>query len=394
MDCDVIVDGVRIPKQDFIKKMIDHLNLSDEQVNNSSKYLKSINYALQKSESGSVLQHPQEAVGETGSERQRVESGKQGEETARTRTEEKQQQKEVGGEPPTPKTKAEGEEGGSSIIHERTAETRKEFGLGEYQKTPETFAKWDAEAEQRIKDGEMPDVIKKLKKGLQPDEVEQRMMGKYVANLEANASVDPSNENLSKLKEAIELSDRIGGSEVGKSLVARKGTHLNDESLASYMLGEMDAAKVDELTPEQKAKVEKEWKDIQTTKKQFDEYVQKKEAELAEREAKTEVNKTKATTKKNTKKTHDDYVKEREQIFTDIKDKLRKARGQASATIVPYANELIAIAPDVGKLMKSLVEEGVDKLEDVVKNIHGQLKEVIPQLEEKRCAGYYCRQLQ
>jgi hypothetical protein len=361
-----------------IKAAFKRKGIAEEKVNEILSQTKTENDAIKEGEQpeGNIAEHQdREGGGEatkTSGSNSSIGSG-----------EKQQGQKEIGGEPPTPKTKAEGEEGGSSIIHERTAETRKEFGLGEYKKTPETFAKWDAEAEQRIKDGEMPDVIKKLKKGLQPDEVEQRMMGKYVANLEANASADPSNENLSKLKEAIELSDRIGGSEVGKSLVARKGTHLNDESLASYMLNEMDAAKVDELTPEQKAKVEKEWKDIQTTKKQFDDYVQKKEAELAEREAKVQVNKTKATTKKNTKKTHDDYVKEREQIFTDIKDKLRKARGQASATIVPYANELIAIAPDVGKLVKNLLDDGITKLEDIVKNIHGKLKEDIPNLQEK-----------
>jgi hypothetical protein len=293
------------------------------------------------------------------------------------------------GEPPTepPKT-GEATEGGegSGITHAQTAETRTKFGFEEYEKKPETFEQWDKEAAERIAKGEMPKLIKKMQGGNTPNEVEQRMMGKYIAELGRKAEENQSDENLNKLHEAIVLSDIIGGREVGKSLVSRKGTFLPDDSLAAFFEAERMANKDAPLTEKQKETVKKEWQDLEKAKNEYNAYVFEKESELSAREAQVRVaaeSNTSSTRKKGTKKTDKDFADERKQIITDIKEKLRKARGETQATILPYAKELIAISPDVAKLVRNLVDNGITKLAEVVDRVHEILKEEIKDISKQ-----------
>lgn len=280
-------------------------------------------------------------------------------------------------------TGATGEGDGSiGITHAQTAEIRNEHGFDEYVKDPKTFEQWDVEAKERIKKGELPSLIKKMEAGHEISPVEQRMMGFHIANLDEAVSKDPSNENIAALKKAVELSDIVGGRQAGQSLVARRGTFLPDDTLGGAFVREMEAEQVNELTPEQKAKITKEYEDIKTANEALQQKVAQLEAEKAKRDAETEVKAKKSTTPK-TKKTHEDFAKERKDIADKLKDKLKKARTDTNVTIVPYAKELIAIAPEVAKLVKSYVEEGVSKLEDVVKKIHSDLKEHIPDITEK-----------
>lgn len=294
---------------------------------------------------------------------------------------------EFGKEPP-PTVKEgeviEGEEGQTGITHAQTAEIRESKGLNEYEKVAETFEEWDAKADEAIKAGyNIEGLINRLEKGDQPTAVEQRIMGKYIGALEAKVETDPSDANISELKRAIDASDKAGGSLVAKSLVARKGTFLKDDSIASYFVKEMEANRVDTLTPEQKAKVQKEFEDIKKAKEEYEKKVFELEKENSRLKAEGVVKKERVHRDYSSKKTHSDYVKEREKIIGDIREKLKKARGETTITVVPYAKELIAIAPDVAKLMKNLVGDGITKLEDVVKNIHGQLKDYIEGITEK-----------
>jgi len=83
------------------------------------------------------------------------------------------------------------------------------------------------------------------------------------------------------------------------------------------------------------------------------------------------------------KKTHEQYVTERKEYINSAKEKLAKLRQSSQSVIVPYANELIAITPEVGKLVKSLAEEGIDKLDDVIEAVHKEFKELVPDLTKK-----------
>lgn len=87
------------------------------------------------------------------------------------------------------------------------------------------------------------------------------------------------------------------------------------------------------------------------------------------------------------RKSNDDFKKERKDIVEDIQKALKKARGQMSATIIPYANELVAISPHVIKLFKSYAEEGINKVEDIVDKIQKDIKEHLPLISKAEIRG-------
>ena len=266
---------------------------------------------------------------------------------------------------------------GIGITHEQTAELRKEAGLPEYEKVKNTFEQWDAEARQKIENGEMPSVLAKMEKGNPPTPVEQRMMGMYIADLVSKVDADPSDANLDALHNAIKLSDKAGGSEVGKSLVSRKGTFVPEESLAAFFEREREVNNDAPLTENQKEVVRQEHESISEAQKAYEEKIAALEAENAELKAAQALKGVKKSGKKK------DYAAERKQVIEDIREKLKKARSETSATILPYAKELAAIAPDVAKLVKLFVEQGVEKLSDIAAKVYDELKEHIPQITKK-----------
>lgn len=83
------------------------------------------------------------------------------------------------------------------------------------------------------------------------------------------------------------------------------------------------------------------------------------------------------------RKTKDDYVKQRKASFDAAREALKKLRGDAQGTLIPYARELAAIAPHIGNIVKSLIEEGVDNFKDVVDRIHDELKDHIQGLRKR-----------
>jgi hypothetical protein len=184
-------------------------------------------------------------------------------------------------------------------------------------------------------------------------------------------------DEISKVKEAAQvMRSKAGG------LLGDKSIGIPDDTLEGFLQQEKDLNKGAPLTDNQIKTAVNEHSKIEAAKNEFQKKYEDLQADYAKLLAEREVKKQASETKKNIKKTHEDFVKERNEIKASIKDKLKKAREQTSVTVVPYANELITIAPDVAKLVKSLIEEGVTKLDDIVKNIHGQLKEDIPDIKE------------
>lgn len=260
---------------------------------------------------------------------------------------------------------------GIGITHEQTGEIRKEYGLPEYEKEAQTVEQWDAEAKRRIEAGEMPALLKKMKDGEQIGKVEQRMMGKYIAHLEAKVAENSSNENIAKLLEAVHLSDAFGGSEWGRAGVARKGIQLDDKSLGGYFVAEMEALGVDELTDKQKEDIRKEWEAINDARERFEKEKEELNAKINAFRAEQELAAKKPKGK--SKKTDADYKKDRQKIVEDIREKLRKARGETTIVPIPYLRDLILISPDVAKMVASYADQGIRKLGDMIDKIHGEL---------------------
>lgn len=185
-------------------------------------------------------------------------------------------------------------------------------------------------------------------------------------------------KKLAEIKRLKEAGERTR-SEAGAALrVPMGGSRAKD--LADFMVEEMDASGVDKLTEGQKEKATKEYEELKAANDAYQQKIAGLEAENTRLQAEKEIKKTKGTTKKSEKK---DYKKEREEIFTSIKGKLKKSREELSSAPIPYAKELFAIAPDVAKLVKSYVEQGITELSEIVKNVHEALKDDIKGITEK-----------
>lgn len=267
---------------------------------------------------------------------------------------------------------------GIGIAHASTEEVRKKFKLGDYERNNATDAELEQAADEAIAKGYNPEkLISQMEAGTPPTGVENFILKKYLSTLVAKAEADPSDANISEVERVVRATDKIGSLQ-SEAFRTRKGRISVDDTLAGFFIKEKEVKGKEELTPEEKEKVQQEYKNISESEKAFNDKIRSLEEENARLRAEAEIKKYSKT--KSGKK---DYAGERKQIFEDIREKLRKARQDTSVTVVPYAKELIAIAPDVAKLVKNLVENGVVKLDEVIKEVHAALKPEIPDITEK-----------
>lgn len=285
------------------------------------------------------------------------------------------------------------EEKRTILSHRGLQEVATEFALDDVtprdRKTdPQLFKDAEQTATKWNNEGVYPEKIEGLVKKAEEAEVltdEQRViLQQHIANVRGEISsmniTDPNYDaRLQELNRLVRAGETTRSAAGAALRVPYMGSVPND--LPSMMVEEMRVSKTGELTTGQKETVQREYTDISRAEKAYQQKVEALEAENAKLRAGKKVAETKATTKP--RKEHTDFVAERKKITESISDKLKKARQDTNVVIVPYAKELIAIAPDVAKLMKSYVEEGIVKLEDITKKIHDELKGYIPDLQEK-----------
>lgn len=286
------------------------------------------------------------------------------------------------------------------LSHRGLQEAATEHGLSDVEKrnrksdiklrrdADNTIAEWK---EQGTYSKNINELLDETEKGRVPNDEERLILQDHLANVRQQLRDIQNNKGIlskeytDKLNE-LERIKNIGQSarsEAGAALRVGGNASVPDESLEGYLLQEKDLNKGAELTDSQKLQTQKEFEKISDAENEYKKKYEDLQEQYAKLQAEKEIKKTASTIKKNPKKTHDDFVKERNEIVNHLREKLKAARQETSVTVLPYAKELIAIAPDVAKLAKSLIEEGVTKLEDVVKNIHTQLKEDIADLKEK-----------
>ena len=342
------------------------------------KTIKNIQDAIQKQGAAEVLQRKQEGDGGTGGGRKRVEQGKQGNEPTgegKAKTTEEAQ----------PKGAEEGEVIG--ITHEQLNEVARELGFPEYEVSPETVEQWDAEAKERLaKDPDAANkLIDKYEKNNIPTPVEQRMMLNIIASAKAKINANPSPKNLAEFKRIMELSNNVGGRLVGQSLAARKGVKQVEDTLPDFLLMREN----DRGYPFTESEIKDQariFEELQKEKNALKEALQKSEEVNAKLIAEMGVNKARAAAKKAAKKTREEYVIERKQSLADAREALRKLRtGEegVTAVVVPYFRELKAVSPHVKKYIKSLVEEGANKLDDIVNDTYAEFKDIVDGMTKK-----------
>jgi hypothetical protein len=276
---------------------------------------------------------------------------------------------------------------GTMITHAANKETRKQLGLEQ----PELISNLTDEeryvkAQEMIKKGY--DINKLIDKMYNPEEVlnplENAITSLYKQALNAEAKKNPSDENLALGKRLLDARDQAN-SRSGAALQSLKGEAPKD-TLLDFYVNKMEDNSVDVLTDKQKEEVRADYEAIKTKM----DIVEAKNKELeklnVELLAQKAIDEQKAEKKKAPTTGKRDYAAERKDVIDSIKAKLKKARtGQSGITSVPvpYAKELIEIAPDVTKLAKLYIEEGVEKLEDIVSKVHAALKDDIDGLKKE-----------
>ena len=298
---------------------------------------------------------------------------------------------EKGKEPPPAEptdTVGEGKDDIGGITHAANEVRRMDRKLPEYEKEPQKFEQWNNEAEQKIKDGyDVEKLMDEIQNGKDPNPVENAIRKIYIATLDAEIAKNPTNALLAKQKRFIEIGD-LANSRAGRNLVSLKGEGSPLSTISDFYVAKMDALGAEVLTESQKAEVKKQYENVQKTNEEAALKIQKLQEENAKLRAEAEIRKAKSTTKRDKK----DFVKEREDIKKSILDKWNKAKN-VGIVADPSKDLLMDIAPDVAKLMKSYIQEGVVKLEEIVTKIHEELKGYIPNITEKNIndiiAGQY-----
>jgi hypothetical protein len=194
------------------------------------------------------------------------------------------------------------------------------------------------------------------------------------AEKDDKAAVQENRLRLAAISDALQDVYNVGraaGTENARGLATRQMMAKEDFTLAAMETKKRAANGGRQLTDEERAHLQK-----------LSERIAELEQKVSDLEKQAEENRVKGTGKKS-KKTDEDFKKERQNIAQNIKDKLKKSRGDTSATILPFAKELIAISPDVAKYVKSLVEQGITKLDEIVSEIHGFLKDEISGITPK-----------
>lgn len=270
------------------------------------------------------------------------------------------------------------------ITHADMDAVAKEFGFDTYEGDPETVAGWDFEAARRLREdpNALPDLFRRLRSGDEKiDHIDNRMMIQYMADLKAKINKNPTDDLLNQFKRAKDLFN-IEGRAWGKAGRARQGTKPVEETLGDFLIQDLDDNRGVPLTEEEKSQTKEQFEGIQKAKENYKKSVDRLKDEKNKKAAEGEVAKVKKESKKDSKK---DYKKERQDILAQMRaDLLKVAKGEGGLmSSIPGAAQLKAIAPHVAKLVKNLVEQGIDELPGVLKAVHEQLKDIIPGIREK-----------
>lgn len=261
------------------------------------------------------------------------------------------------------------------ISHAATDAVAREFNLPEYEKDdPQSIQEWDDEADKLLASGyDVNKLLNRYRAGKMPSAVEQRIMLRYIAHLKIISSNDPTNENLAALLEAKKISDITGGREVARSLRARSGLREVDKmTYADWLVDEMEDMGVDELLEVEKVEIKEEYDALMKAHDALKAHsikLQQENAKLKAEKFTSEEKKKKRAEKREANKKG--LAEQRKVIIDDIKKKWNDAgKGTLYAVPIPFAPQISAIAPDVIKLARNFIQDGIETLPELVDKIH------------------------
>jgi hypothetical protein len=204
-----------------------------------------------------------------------------------------------------------------------------------------------------------------------------------ILNLELDAKIaeNPTDELLAKQRRLVQINDLIG-TDAARLLQQRKGMPPPMSTISDYYIDKMDKNGVDVLTEGQKAEAKADFEKISKLEKEVADLRAKVDEFAAKELTNREVEETKKTIRLGeAPKKKVDYAAERSKVIDDIRKKLRS--NKLTAVPIPFIDKYIEIAPDVAKLARLFVEEGVEKLDDLVAKVYDVLSSEIAGLTKK-----------
>jgi hypothetical protein len=216
--------------------------------------------------------------------------------------------------------------------------------------------------------------------------VEQEVIKILNMELDAKIAENPTDELLAKQKRLTRINDIIG-TDAARVLQARKGMPAPMTTISDYYVDKMNRNGVEVLTKAQKEEARADFEKITKLEEEVEKLREQNNEAAAKELTQREINETKKTIRiGETTKKKVDYNAERKKVVGDIRQKLKDIRqGRSGITSVPTfgVNEFIAISPDVAKLARLYVQEGVDKLDEVIDRIHDVLKSELAGVTKK-----------
>jgi hypothetical protein len=242
---------------------------------------------------------------------------------------------------------------------------------------PDVITNFEANqrAEEWLKNGgDVNELLDNMESG-EPVSSEQQEVVK-ILNMELDAKIaeNPTDELLAKQRRLTRINDIIG-TDAARLLQARKGMPEPMTTISDYYIDKMNKNGVEVLTESQKKEAKADFEKISKLEKEVEDLREQVNKAAAKELTQREINETKKTRKSSTKKV--DYVAERNKVIGDIRQKLkdiRQGRSGINAVPLPGVQEFIEIAPDVAKLARLYVQEGIDNLGDLVTKIHDVLR--------------------
>jgi hypothetical protein len=262
-------------------------------------------------------------------------------------------------------------------------ERRAELGLPVYKNEVITDAEIRQQAVDELAKGyDLDSLVSRMEQGLPTSAVESEILKMYASDLDARLEKNPYDKKVQKELARFTDAKLKSGSTMGRDFRALQGTAYAPmeqlQTLSDFVTVSREANGVDELTDSQMKKVVEDYEkiknELEKVKKQKEELERLNIQSLAEKEfekAKNEAKKTRSVKR--------DYKSEREDVIANIRKKLKESRdsGNLYSSPIPYKPivDMVKISPDIAKLVKIYAEEGINKLDDVVRNIYGILKD-------------------
>lgn len=227
------------------------------------------------------------------------------------------------------------------------------------------------------------DSTKPLEERQPANDLEVTILNQYAAALNAEQTINPSKETLKKYAEALDAA-RKAFSITGATLRQAQRSQMVVDNLSNFLVDKENAQGAP-LTENQLKEETAKFEELKAAKDAFDESLKADKEKDEKLIAEIGFNKAKALRKKEAKKTNEEYNSERKSILNAAKEALGNIPkgGELYSTIpglpqtLKKLQQLKTISPFVKEYMGSLLNQGVDKLDNIVTDIHAEFKDVV-----------------